>query len=602
MFGCRTFVHILRDERSKLDGKSKQCIFMGYGHEDFGYRLWDPVSKKIIRSRDVIFLEDQTIEDLEKTDKPTVTVRRSVDDEPGPSTRPPVDGGDVQVDNDGDDLHDEPTPQPEVPDVEVPPEPPVEPELRRSTRERHPSQKYSPHEYVMNTETGEPESYQEAMSDEHKEDWLKAMQEEMKSLHENHTFELVKLPKGKRAFKNKWVFKLKADESVSRPRYKARLVVKGFEQKKGIDFEEIFSPVVKMSSIRVVLGLAASLNLEVEQLDVKTAFLHGDIDKEIYMEQPEGFEVKGNEHLVCKLKKSLYGLKQAPRQWYTKFDSFMEGHGYSKTSSDHCVYVKKFSDGDFIILLLYVDDMLIVGHDTKKIESLKKDLNRSFAMKDLGPAKKILGMSITRDRKNGKLWLSQQKYIEKVLERFSMSNSKPVSTPLASHFKLSSQQCPTSEKEKAEMKKIPYASAVGSLMYAMVCTRPDIAHAVGVVSRFLSNPGKEHWQAVKWILRYLNGTSRVCLCFGSGQPVLDGYTDADMAGDLDSRKSTSGYMMTFAGGAVSWQSRLQKCVALSTTEAEYIAVVEASKELLWMKKFLQELGINQEKFVLFCDS
>ena len=183
-----------------------------------------------------------------------------------------------------------------------------------------------------------------------------------------------------------------------------------------------------------------------------------------------------------------------------------------------------------------------------------------------------------------------------------MSNFKPVSTPLASHFKLSSQQCPTSEKEKAEMKKIPYASAVGSLMYAMVCTRPDIAHAVGVVSRFLSNPGKEHWQAVKWILRYLNGTSRVCLCFGSGQPVLDGYTDADMAGDLDSRKSTSGYMMTFAGGAVSWQSRLQKCVALSTTEAEYIAVVEASKELLWMKKFLQELGINQEKFVLFCDS
>ncbi|QHO13807.1 Retrovirus-related Pol polyprotein [Arachis hypogaea] len=480
---------------------------MGYGHEDFGYRLWDPVSKKIVRSRDVIFLEDQTIEDLEKTDKP-ITVRHSANYEPGPSTRSPVDGRDVQVDNDGDDLHDEPTPQPDLPDVEVPPEPPVEPELRRSTRERHPSQKYSSHEYVMNTETGEPKSYQEAMSDEHKKDWLKAMQEEMKSLHENHTFELVKLPKGKGAFKNKWVFKLKADENISRPRYKARLVMKGFEQKKGIDFEEIFSPVVKMSSIRVVLGLAASLNLEVEQLDVKTAFLHGDIDKEIYMEQPEGFEVKGKEHLVCKLKKSLYGLKQAPREWYTKFDSFMEGHGYSKTSFDHCVYVKKFSDGDFIILLLYIDDMLIVGHDTKKIESLKKDLNRSFAMKDLGPTKKILGMRITRDRKNGKLWLSQQKYIEKVLERFSMSNSKPVSTLLASHFKQSSQQC-TSEKEKAEMKKIPYASAVGSLMYAMVCTRQDIAHAVGVVSRFFSNPGKEHWQAVKWILRYFNGTSRV---------------------------------------------------------------------------------------------
>jgi ATP-binding cassette subfamily B (MDR/TAP) protein 1 len=194
----------------------------------------------------------------------------------------------------------------------------------------------------------------------------------MKSLHENHTFELVKLPKGKRALKNKWVFRLKIDEHCSRPRYKARLVMKGFGQKKGIDFEEIFSPMVKMSSIRVVLGLAASLNLEVEQLDVKTAFLHGDLDEEIYMEQPERFEAKGKEQLVCKLKKSLYGLKQAPRQWYKKFDSFMVDHGYARTTSDHCVFMKRFPNGNFIILLLYVDDMLIVGHDAKKIQILKE--------------------------------------------------------------------------------------------------------------------------------------------------------------------------------------------------------------------------------------
>ena len=213
----------------------------------------------------------------------------------------------------------------------------------------------------------------------------------------------------------------------------------------------------------------------------------------------------------------------------------MADHRYNKTASDHCVFVKKFSDGNFIILLLYVDDMLIVGHDIQKIESHKKDLSKCFAMKDLGSAKQILGMRITRDRKNGKLWLSQQRYIEKVLERFNMSNSKSVSTLLAGHFKLSSQQCPTSEKEKEEMKKIHYASAVGNLMYAMVCTRPDIAHAVGVVSHFLSNLGKEHWQAVNWIFMYLRGTSRICLCFGSGQPMLDGYTDADMAGDVDSR-------------------------------------------------------------------
>ena len=323
------------------------------------------------------------------------------------------------------------------------------------------------------------------------------MQDELKSLHENHTFELVKLPKGKRTLTNKWVYKLKTEENSSQLRYKARLVVKGFRQKKGIDFEEIFSPVVKMPSIRVVLGLAASLDLEIEQLDVKTAFLHGDLEEEIYMEQPEGFEVKGKEHFVCRLKKSLYGLKQAPRQWYLKFDSFMEDHGYGKTNSDSCVFVKRFSDDDFIILLLYVDDMLIVGHDANKIKSLKNELSKAFAMKDLGSAKQILGMQITRDRKNKKLWLSQEKYIEKVLERFNMSTCKPVSTPLAGHFKLSSNECPTSKKDKEEMMKIPYASAVGSLMYAMVCTRPDIAHAVGVVSRFLSNPGKEHWNDVK---------------------------------------------------------------------------------------------------------
>ena len=428
---------------------------------------------------------------------------------------------------------------------------PSEPPVRRSTRERQPSSRYSSHEYAMLTDGGEPENFTEAMSHDQKEKWLQAMKEEMESLQENHTYDLVNLPQGRRMLRNKWVYKLKTEEHNPQPRYKARLVVKSFSKKKGIDFEEIFSPVVKMSSIRVVLGIAASLNLEIEQLDVKTAFLHGDLDEEIYMEQPEGFKVKGKENLVCRLRKSLYGLKQAPRQWYKKFDSFMIDHDYSRTTSDHCVFFKKFSDGGFIILLLYVDDMLIVGHDASKIDKLKQELGKSFAMKDLGPAKQILGMKISRNRTTKNLWLSQEQYIEKVLARFNMSNSKSVSTSLAGHFKLNSMQCPTSEKDKEEMTKIPYASAVGSLMYAMVCTRPDIAHAVGVVSRFLSNPGKDHWAAVKWIFRYLRGTSKVCLKFENGQPVLDGYTDADMAGDIDSRKSTSGYLMQFAGGAVS---------------------------------------------------
>ena len=250
-------------------------------------------------------------------------------------------------------------------------------------------------------------------------------------------------------------------------------------------------------------------------------------------------------------------MDSSKHQGYKKFDSFMMSHGYNRTSSDHCVFTRKFSDDDFIILLLYVDDMLIISHDSSKIDRLKRELNKSFAMKDLGSAKQILGMKISRDRKNMKLWLSQESYIEKVLERFNMSKAKAVCSPLTGHLKLSSKQCPISEKDMKEISKVPYASVVGSLMYVMVCTRPDIAHAVGVVSRFLINLGKEHWEAVKWILRYLRGTSKVCLCFGNGEPMLDGYTDSNMAGDVDSRKSISGFMMTFAGGAVSWKSKLQ---------------------------------------------
>lgn len=194
-----------------------------------------------------------------------------------------------------------------------------------------------------------------------------------------------------------------------------------------------------MSSIRVVLALVANMDLEIEQLDVKTAFLHGDLEEEIYMEQPEGFQEKEKEHLICKLKKSLYGLKQAPRQWYRKFESFMVDHGFKKTVSDNCVFVKRYANDDLIILLLYVDDMLIISHDTKKIASLKMALSKSFATKDLGLAKKMLGTNIYRNRKKKKLWFSQERYIEKLLEKFNMKHAKQEKSPLAGHFKLSSQ-------------------------------------------------------------------------------------------------------------------------------------------------------------------
>eukprot|EP00253_Pinus_taeda_P022163 PITA_22163 len=278
------------------------------------------------------------------------------------------------------------------------------------------------------------------------------------------------------------------------------------------------------------------------------------------MEQPKGFVRGRSRRLVCKLRKSLYGLRQSPRQWYKKFDSFMVSQNFIRSEYDHCVYFKSFN-GILIILALYVDDVLIARKSMEEINRLKAQLSRTFDMKDIGAEKHILGMEIHRDRKNGKLWLSQQKYVEKVLDKFSMDNVKPVNVPLASHCKLSSVLSPRVDEEKKYMSHVPYENVVGNLMYAMVSTRPDISHAVGAVSRFMENPG-----------------------------------------DLDKRRSNAGYVFTLVGGAISWMSKLQEIVALSTTKAEYIAASDASKEAIWLKGLLNEIGRMQEKVNVLCDS
>ncbi|KAH7550154.1 hypothetical protein JRO89_XS13G0144400 [Xanthoceras sorbifolium] len=450
---------------------------------------------------------------------------------------------------------------------------------------------------------GEPSTYSEAISCDDSAKWLVAMQEEVESLHKNRTWDLVKPPKDKKIVGCKWVFKRKEGiPGVEDAKYKARLVAKGYSQVHGVDFNDVFSPVVKHSSIRVLLALVAMHNLELEQLDVKTAFLHGELEETIYMQQPEGFEIEGKKDHVCLLKKSLYGLKQSPRQWYKRFDSFMVGHGYSRSQYDSCVYFRKLKDGSFVYLLLYVDDMLIAAKDMFELNKLKSELGGEFEMKDLGAAKKILGMEIRRDKTAGKLYLTQKSFVEKVLERFGMKNAKPVSTPFAAHFKLSAAMSPQSDNDIEYMSHVPYSSAVGSLMYAMVCTRPDIAHAVSVVSRYMSNPGKEHWQAVKWIMRYLRGTTDSCLEFGRSKGHLVGYVDSDYAGDLDRRRSITGYVFTLGDTAISWKATLQSTVALSTTEAEYMAVVEAIKEAIWMRGLFGELSLDHKVIVVHCDS
>jgi hypothetical protein len=341
-------------------------------------------------------------------------------------------------------------------------------------------------------------------------------------------------------------------------------------------------------------------------MDVKTTFLHGDLEEEIFMKQPEGYVVKGKKELVCKLKKSLYGLKQSPRMWYQKFDTYMMGLGFTRSKEDHCVYSKLIGD-HLIYLVLYVDDMLLIGNNKEIIQDVKTQLSSKFDMKDLGASNFILGMEIKRDRKKRKLWLNQRKYVETILQRFNMQECKPVKVPIPIGVKLSTDQCPKTHEEEEDMSHVPYASAVGSLMYAMVYTRPDIAHAVGVLSRYMSKPGKEHWTTVKRVFRYLCGTASYGLCY-EGRLGLDrvvdihGFVDADWAGDLDHRRSTSGYVFNLFGGAISWMSKRQAVVALSTTESEYMAATHASKEVVWLQRLCSGIGLVQEAVRIECDS
>ena len=347
VFGCVSYVHIDSDARSKLDAKSRKCFFIGYGDETFGYRFWDDQNRKVIRSRNVIFNEQVMYKDRSSTKLDDVKVEQKKSefvnlDEFSNNT----------MQNSGQEEKENADPQVEqcTPAITV----------RRSSRNIRPPQRFSPSLfYILLTDGGEPESYDEALQIEDSIKWELAMKDEMNSLMTSQTWELTVLPQKKKALHNKWVYRVKEEHDGSK-RYKARLVVKGFQQKEGVDYTDIFSPVVKLTTIRLVLGIVAAENLHLEQLDVKTAFLHGDLEEDIYMHQPQGFIVQGKENLVCKLRKSLYGLKQAPRQWYKKFDSFMYSTGFTRCQADHCCYVKSF-DNSYIILLLYVDDMLIAS-------------------------------------------------------------------------------------------------------------------------------------------------------------------------------------------------------------------------------------------------
>ncbi|KAG7572396.1 Integrase catalytic core [Arabidopsis suecica] len=584
IWGCEAYVKRLITD--KLGPKSDKCYFVGYPKETKGYYFYHPTDNKVFVARNGAFLEREFLSKGTSGSKVLLEeVREPHEDVPTSQEEHQLDLRRVV----------EPTP--------------VEPEVRRSERNRHEPDRFGDwvtddHDLLI-IESDEPTSYEEAMMGPDSDKWLEAANSEMESMSQNKVWTLVDLPDGVKAIECKWIFKKKIDMDGNIQIYKARLVAKGYKQIHGIDYDETYSPVAMLKSIRILLATAAHYDYEIWQMDVKTAFLNGNLEEDVYMTQPEGFTVPEAARKVCKLHRSIYGLKQASRSWNLRFNEAIKEFDFIRNEEEPCVY-KKTSGSAVAFLVLYVDDILLLGNDIPLLQSVKTWLGSCFSMKDLGEAAYILGIRIYRDRLNKIIGLSQDTYIDKVLHRFNMHDSKKGFIPMSHGITLSKTQCPSTQDERERMSKIPYASAIGSIMYAMLCTRPDVACALSMTSRYQSDPGESHWIVVKNILKYLRRTKDKFLVYGGSEElVVSGYTDASFQTDKDDFRSQSGFVFCLNGGAVSWKSCKQSTVADSTTEAEYIAASEAAKEAVWIRKFITELGVVPSisgPIDLYCDN
>jgi hypothetical protein len=436
-----------------------------------------------------------------------------------------------------------------------------------------------------------PTGVHEALSDPN---WSRAIQEEMEALLKNNTWNLVSLPKGKKTVGCKWVFSLKYKVDGSIERYKARLVAKGYTQTYGVDYQETFSPVAKLNTVRVLLSIAANLDWPLHQFDVKNAFLHGDLEEEVYMNVPPGYTVSSGDQTVCRLQRALYGLKQSPRAWFGRFSLAMKKYGFQQSNSDHTLFLKH-NKGRVTALIIYVDDMIITGNDTEEISKIQRQLGTEFEMKNLGGLKYFLGIEVARS--NEGIFISQRKYVLDLLSEVGMLDCKPVDTPTIQNHKFgeNNDSVPTNKEQ--------YQRLVGKLIY-LSHTRPDIAYAVNVVSQYMQNPSEAHMDAVIRIIRYLKyAPSRGLMFYKNNHLNVEGYTDADWAGSVSDRRSTSGYFTFVGGNLVTWRSKKQKVVALSSAEAEFRGMSKGLCELLWLKRLLTEIGFEPKtEMKLFCDN
>ncbi|CAI5458689.1 unnamed protein product [Closterium sp. Yama58-4] len=442
-----------------------------------------------------------------------------------------------------------------------------------------------------------PLTVREALSGPHSAKWRAAMDAEIAAFTRNHSFDDETPPPGVNIVGGKWLFRVKQlpDEA---PVFKARYVAKGFTQQQYRDFFLTFSPTSKPPTIRTLMDVAAREDFEIKSMDASSAFLQGRLKETVFMDRPEGFPGDFPPNTVWKLNRPVYGLKQAPREWHNKVKEVLLSLDFHPSTADPTLFIRRHSEPFYI--LVYVDDFILVAKDSAQMTSVQAALSKALQMKDLGDLKHYLGMEITRDRKARTISLSQEFYIDNVLKRFEMELCTPVATPLPLQHLLTAPAVPTPEACSE-----PYPELVGSLMYAMMCTRPDLAYPVSVLSRYVA-PGRFtdlHWKAAKRVLRYLQGTkSHVLTLGGLSPPRLEGYTDSSWADDQTDRRSSQGYCFTLGSGIVSWRSTRSSAVSLSSCEAELYAGTMAAQEARWLTFLLQELGFPQSAPTLWCDN
>lgn len=609
VWGCDVYVHVKKRDY-KFSATGGRCVFVGYDENNGTYfNVYDRTRKKVTRVHDVEFDEENFTEmkgaddDKGEEESDDESIREKEGKEDYLDLDKLVARNRGQVDN--------AQPSSSSSDLlqqhHINSRPDTTHTITRSGRVSAPPQRYTPSAALTSAEEyaeicalmggpseasvdGEPVTYKEAVERNDAERWKQAMQEEVNALEENNTWTAVERAGNMNVIGTKWVYKYKRNAEGVIERHKARLVAKGYAQVEGVDYRETFAPVLRYKTLRILLILSAHRDVNIEQLDVKTAFLNAEVKEDIYVEVPEGMETSFPANTVLKLRRALYGIKQAPHEWNENINSYLVELGFKRCVMDTCLYVKVTRNNNIMIIGLFVDD-IVVSYRKKDLEEWLKTkilLKRKYKMSDIGQLHHILGMRVTR-KQDGSITVDQETYITSKLKEFNMHECRPVTSP-----EVITKRDGSPDLDDAQSNL--YRKIVGSVLYASTSTRPDISHAVHTLTRFMKQPKECDMVSAKRLLRYLKGAASLRLLYKAAgdtmQATIIAFCDSDLGGDNETGKSTTGYCVYMNDCLVTWCAKRQDTVALSTTEAEWMAASDCTKELIWLQQLLSEISIQ----------